>query len=37
MDKIAFQKKFKNYLNHKEEFLEKARKRREAIINKRKK
>ncbi len=27
-NKMAFQKKFKNYLNHKEEFEEKARRRR---------
>lgn len=31
IDKMNFDKKFKNYLNHKQEFLEKAKKRQEAI------
>ena len=37
IDKMVFEKNFKNYINHKEEFAEKARRRREAIIQKRKK
>jgi hypothetical protein len=37
MDKVAFEKKFKNYLNHKQEFLEKAKRRQEAIREKRRK
>ena len=37
IDKMVFEKNFKNYINHKEQFAEKARRRREAIIQKRKK
>ena len=33
---MVFDKKFKNYLNHRQEFMEKAKRRREAIIEKRK-
>ena len=36
IDKMVFEKNFKNYINHKEQFAEKARRRREAIIKKRK-
>lgn len=34
---MAFDKKFKSYLNHKQEFLEKAKRRQEAIREKRRK
>lgn len=37
IDKMTFDKKFKNYLNHKQEFLEKAKRRQEAIREKRRK
>lgn len=37
MDKMLFDKKFKNYLNHKQEFAEKARQRQMAIREKRRK
>lgn len=37
MDKMVFDKKFKNYLNHKQQFLDKAKRRQEAILEKRRK
>lgn len=37
MDKMLFDKKFKNYLNHKQEFAEKARQRQMAIRERRRK
>lgn len=37
IDKMTFDKKFKNYLNHKQQFLEKAKRRQEAIREKRRK